>query len=135
MLDKLDVSQVGANAETWEKVVRNLRAGMMPPAGEALRNRQASKGCWRDCEERAIPDEREPGGDGDAEAVAESARRNGQAEEKESRCLLPRKHIPQRTLQVHRVLLKDVHPVSFPRRFLKADRSCVNRTGQITHQR
>jgi hypothetical protein len=33
MLDKLDLAQVGSNAETWEKVVRKLRAGMMPPAG------------------------------------------------------------------------------------------------------
>jgi hypothetical protein len=32
-LDKLDLSHVGENAETWEKVVRKLRAGMMPPAG------------------------------------------------------------------------------------------------------
>ncbi len=32
-LDKLDIQHVGANAETWEKVVRKLRAGMMPPAG------------------------------------------------------------------------------------------------------
>jgi len=33
MLDKMDVSQVGSNPEVWEKVVRKLRAGMMPPAG------------------------------------------------------------------------------------------------------
>jgi hypothetical protein len=32
-LDKLDLNHVGANAETWEKVVRKVRAGMMPPAG------------------------------------------------------------------------------------------------------
>ncbi len=32
-LDKLDFQHVGANAETWEKVARKLRAGMMPPAG------------------------------------------------------------------------------------------------------
>lgn len=32
-LDKLSLQQVGAEAETWEKVVRKLRAGMMPPAG------------------------------------------------------------------------------------------------------
>jgi hypothetical protein len=32
-LETLDVERVGANAETWEKVVRKLRAGMMPPAG------------------------------------------------------------------------------------------------------
>ena len=33
MLDKLDVDHPGVNAETWEKVVRKLRAGMMPPSG------------------------------------------------------------------------------------------------------
>src|SRR5580704_6634379 len=32
-LDKLDIDHVDAGAETWEKVVRKLRAGMMPPAG------------------------------------------------------------------------------------------------------
>ena len=29
----LDVAQVGGHAETWEKVVRKLRTGMMPPSG------------------------------------------------------------------------------------------------------
>ena len=33
MLDQIDVSQVGPHADVWEKVVRKLRAGMMPPAG------------------------------------------------------------------------------------------------------
>ncbi len=32
-LDKADVEHVGTNAEVWEKVVRKLRAGMMPPMG------------------------------------------------------------------------------------------------------
>ena len=32
-LDTLDVTKVGADAETWEKVVLKLRAGLMPPAG------------------------------------------------------------------------------------------------------
>jgi mono/diheme cytochrome c family protein len=32
-LDKLDIQRVAENAETWEKVVRKLRAGMMPPSG------------------------------------------------------------------------------------------------------
>ena len=32
-LDKLDVQHVGEDAETWEKVVRKLRSGMMPPSG------------------------------------------------------------------------------------------------------
>jgi hypothetical protein len=33
MLDKLDLNHVGDGAETWEKVVRKLKAGMMPPSG------------------------------------------------------------------------------------------------------
>ena len=32
-LDALDLSKVAADAEAWEKVVRKLRAGVMPPAG------------------------------------------------------------------------------------------------------
>src|SRR5215510_9437799 len=32
-LQKLDPEHVGQNTETWEKVVRKLRAGMMPPQG------------------------------------------------------------------------------------------------------
>ena len=33
MLDKLDSTEVRKDAEVWEKVVRKLRAGMMPPSG------------------------------------------------------------------------------------------------------
>src|SRR6516162_3423265 len=33
MLDKMDVDHPGESAETWEKVVRKLRGGMMPPQG------------------------------------------------------------------------------------------------------
>ena len=32
-LDALDLEHVGASAEVWERVVRKLRAGVMPPAG------------------------------------------------------------------------------------------------------
>src|SRR5580658_6146869 len=32
-LDKMDLAHVGDQAEPWEKVVRKLRAGMMPPSG------------------------------------------------------------------------------------------------------
>ena len=32
-LDLLDISKVGADAETWEKVVKKIRTGMMPPSG------------------------------------------------------------------------------------------------------
>src|SRR5690348_16523262 len=31
--DLLDIEHVGRDAETWERVVRKLRAGMMPPSG------------------------------------------------------------------------------------------------------
>jgi hypothetical protein len=33
MLDKLDIDHIGPHAETWEKVVRKLRVGAMPPLG------------------------------------------------------------------------------------------------------
>jgi hypothetical protein len=33
VLESLDLSRAGADAETWEKVVRKLRTGMMPPSG------------------------------------------------------------------------------------------------------
>src|SRR5215471_8921730 len=33
MLDKMDVDHVANNAETWERVIRKLRGGMMPPTG------------------------------------------------------------------------------------------------------
>jgi hypothetical protein len=32
-LDTLDLAQVGRDSQTWEKVVRKLRAGLMPPQG------------------------------------------------------------------------------------------------------
>jgi Protein of unknown function (DUF1592)/Protein of unknown function (DUF1588)/Protein of unknown function (DUF1585)/Protein of unknown function (DUF1587)/Protein of unknown function (DUF1595)/Planctomycete cytochrome C len=33
MLDKVDIDHAAEHAETWEKVVRKLRGGMMPPQG------------------------------------------------------------------------------------------------------
>ena len=33
MLDSLDVANTHADAETWEKVVRKVRGGLMPPVG------------------------------------------------------------------------------------------------------
>ena len=33
VLENADLSNVGAHGEVWEKVVRKLRAGMMPPPG------------------------------------------------------------------------------------------------------
>jgi cytochrome c551/c552 len=35
LLDKMDPAEAGQHPEQWEKVVRKLRAGMMPPAGAA----------------------------------------------------------------------------------------------------
>src|SRR5438093_1200590 len=32
-LDAMDLSAIGHDADTWEKVVRKLRSGMMPPQG------------------------------------------------------------------------------------------------------
>src|SRR5262245_14700580 len=32
-LDGLDLAAIGSNAEVWEKVVRKLSTGLMPPAG------------------------------------------------------------------------------------------------------
>ncbi|MBV9400954.1 MAG: DUF1592 domain-containing protein [Bryobacterales bacterium] len=43
-LDKLDLQQIGASAETWEKVVRKVRAGMMPPAGASRPDRSSLDG-------------------------------------------------------------------------------------------
>src|ERR1700689_1832566 len=33
MLDRMDLAHPADNAEAWEKVIRKLRAGMMPPQG------------------------------------------------------------------------------------------------------
>ena len=44
LLDKMDVARVGADAETWEKVVRKLRAGMMPPAGAKHPDKATTEG-------------------------------------------------------------------------------------------
>ncbi|HVH28005.1 MAG TPA: DUF1592 domain-containing protein [Vicinamibacterales bacterium] len=40
-LDALDVTRVGEHAETWEKAVRKIRTGMMPPAGARRPERAA----------------------------------------------------------------------------------------------
>src|SRR5213594_3733115 len=34
--DTLDIAGVSRDAETWERVVRKLRAGMMPPSGDPI---------------------------------------------------------------------------------------------------
>ncbi|HEY7389033.1 MAG TPA: c-type cytochrome domain-containing protein, partial [Bryobacteraceae bacterium] len=40
-LDKLSPNQAAAHPEIWEKVVRKLRAGMMPPSGMPRPDRAA----------------------------------------------------------------------------------------------
>src|SRR3954464_12150258 len=42
MIDKLDPAHVGKDAQTWEKIVRKLRAGMMPPSGNPRPDRAAT---------------------------------------------------------------------------------------------
>jgi hypothetical protein len=44
MLDKMDLTHVGDSADTWEKVVRKLKAGMMPPSGARRPDRAAIEG-------------------------------------------------------------------------------------------
>jgi hypothetical protein len=56
-LDTIDVSHVAANGEVWEKVVRKLRAGMMPPAGAKRPDRPAAEAftTWLESElDRAV---------------------------------------------------------------------------------
>jgi mono/diheme cytochrome c family protein len=43
-LDQLDLAHASADAEAWEKVVRKVRAGMMPPAGAPRPSRLALDG-------------------------------------------------------------------------------------------
>ena len=40
-LDTLDIARVGPGAETWEKVVKKIRTGMMPPSGARRPERAA----------------------------------------------------------------------------------------------
>ena len=44
MLDRIDLAQVPDQAEVWEKVVRKLHAGAMPPMGLPRPDRAASEG-------------------------------------------------------------------------------------------
>jgi mono/diheme cytochrome c family protein len=43
-LDRLSLSDVGSHAEEWEKVVRKIRTGAMPPVGRARPDKAASDG-------------------------------------------------------------------------------------------
>jgi hypothetical protein len=51
-LDDKDASNVGPHAETWEHVVRKLRTGMMPPAGEPRPPRETLESLAADLESR-----------------------------------------------------------------------------------
>ena len=42
--DQLNIAEVSRDAETWERVVRKLRAGMMPPSGMRRPDRETYKG-------------------------------------------------------------------------------------------
>jgi len=42
--DRLDIAGLSRDAETWERVVRKLRAGMMPPSGIRRPDRETYKG-------------------------------------------------------------------------------------------
>ena len=64
MLDEASRADVGANAEVWEKVVRKLRAGAMPPVGRPRPDAAAVSGFVSTLEtalDRAAADEAESG--------------------------------------------------------------------------
>jgi len=51
-LDTFDVDRVGTAAETWEKVVKKIRTGMMPPSGARRPDRSALDGFAAELESR-----------------------------------------------------------------------------------
>ncbi len=64
LLDRLDVEHVGEGAEIWEKVVRKLRAGQMPPVGRPRPEKAAYDGfaAWIETEiDRAAAARPNPG--------------------------------------------------------------------------
>jgi hypothetical protein len=64
MLDTLDVANVSAHPEVWEKVVRKLRAGLMPPSGLPRPDKPTQDGLssWLEAElDRAAAARPEPG--------------------------------------------------------------------------
>ena len=63
-LEKLDVDHPAANADVWEKVIRKLRAGLMPPSGANRPERSALDGLRRSLEtsiDRATLEKPNPG--------------------------------------------------------------------------
>ena len=64
LLDRVDVEHVGEAAEIWERVVRKLRAGQMPPAGRPRPEKAAYDGfaAWLETElDRAAAARPNPG--------------------------------------------------------------------------
>jgi Protein of unknown function (DUF1592)/Protein of unknown function (DUF1588)/Protein of unknown function (DUF1585)/Protein of unknown function (DUF1587)/Protein of unknown function (DUF1595) len=58
MLDGMDVEHVATDAAAWEKVVRKIRTGMMPPSGARRPERKVLDGFAADLEgrlDRAVP--------------------------------------------------------------------------------
>jgi mono/diheme cytochrome c family protein len=51
-LDTLDLARAGSDAETWEKVIKKVRTGMMPPSGARRPERSALDGFAAQLEER-----------------------------------------------------------------------------------
>jgi hypothetical protein len=63
-LEQLDIDHPETNPETWEKVIRKLRAGMMPPTGAARPDRATYETFRRTLEEsidRAVETKPNPG--------------------------------------------------------------------------
>src|SRR3989440_231530 len=58
MIDAMDIEHVAKDAASWEKVVRKIRTGMMPPSGARRPERPALDGFAADLEarlDRAVP--------------------------------------------------------------------------------
>jgi mono/diheme cytochrome c family protein len=51
-LDTLDLARAGSDAETWEKVIKKIRTGMMPPSGARRPERAALDGFASQLEDR-----------------------------------------------------------------------------------
>jgi hypothetical protein len=52
MLDSMDYANIGKDAETWEKVIRKIKTGMMPPAGARRPERALLDGFASEVEKR-----------------------------------------------------------------------------------
>ena len=53
-LDTLDLAAVGEHPEVWEKVVRKLRGGLMPPAGTPAARCSPRRTGWSACLEKQL---------------------------------------------------------------------------------